>query len=194
MHEGFCAVVDGIDDTERVVAENAADVHDRCCWFGFEVGKESHCEMHRPGYVDCYFGICFREIEVVDVEGSLNAGIVDYAVDVWMFFYDGSYEIWNGFEVSGIKNIVRSILPQFLRCSFELLLCSTFNKSASKSCDEKKTCYKPTMITFFPSEISRWAMAFPIPPPPPVTRAHLKSRVFGAMFQLVSKETGGVYE
>lgn len=65
-------------------------------------------EVHGAADVDVDFLVCFFEVEVVDVQWSLHAGIVDYAIDVWMvgeYFLDKGRK---GRGIAGVEDIVGS--------------------------------------------------------------------------------------
>ncbi len=42
-----------------------------------KVGQQADSEVHRPADVDVDFLVGFVEVKVVDIKGSLDAGVVD---------------------------------------------------------------------------------------------------------------------
>ncbi|KAH0357777.1 hypothetical protein KCU83_g7, partial [Aureobasidium melanogenum] len=76
MHESLGAVIDRVDDAEGNQAEHRRD--------------EANCQVHRSSDVD------------VDLVGSLNASIVDKAVQLWVLLRDLLDETWDGLDVTSL--------------------------------------------------------------------------------------------
>ena len=119
MLECFCGVVDGVNDREGAVSENAGDIHDGCAGLGFEMIQEPNDEMHRSRNINGDFLICFIEREIVDVERALDACVVDEAVDFGVFTYDFFAEGRDGGDVACVEDIVDCSVAEFLGSFFE---------------------------------------------------------------------------
>lgn len=62
--------------------------------------EKAESQVHRAADIDVDFLICFIEIKAIiwteDLEGALDAGVVDQTVDFGVLFY---HEVDEGFDV-----------------------------------------------------------------------------------------------
>lgn len=104
MYPGLGSVVNKTNNAEWNKSKETRVIHDGSAWLGLEMRQKSDGKMHKPSDIDIDSLIGFAEVEIINVEWTLDARIVDQAV------LELLYECRNGSNVAGIKDIVGSIV------------------------------------------------------------------------------------
>lgn len=72
------------------------------------------CELHGPADLDVNVLVGFLKVRLVDVEGSLNAGIVDQPVNIWEVQCHLLSKVKNSRDVAVVERVVNRCRYPFL--------------------------------------------------------------------------------